>query len=1049
MHNLLQLIKAMKRKTNERMQLMFESAPLAVTFLDMNYKVIDCNENTVKLFGLASKEEYVEKFHALLPKYQPDGNKSKIKRLEIIRKTLAEGYSRFEWMFQKLNGQLIPCEVTLVRVKYKRNFVVVGYLRDLREEKKMLTVLNRQAHLLDTVNTAASLLLTGSDTHAFETTLLKCFNLIGNCLDVDRVQIWRNEKIDGDIHFVLRHEWLSQYGKSCKTIPIGLSFPYQIKPEWEKLFLRGGHINSPVSMLSEEEQSFLGYYGMKSVVMLPMFLEDIFWGFFYIDDCRHERTFTEVEINILTSAGLMMTSSVNRNIQNIKMHEAEERMQIMIDAAPLCACFWDEHLALVDCNLEAVKMFDVFDKQEFIDKFILLSPEYQPCGESSISKGIRLVKKALEEGFSRFEWMHQKLNGEQIPVEVTCTRVKYKNKFIVIEYIRDLREQQAMLREMQKAEIAEESNRAKSNFLARMSHEIRTPMNAILGITEIQLQDQSLRQVTKQAFERILSSGNLLLGIINDILDLSKIEAGKLELIPVQYNLPSLIQDAVQLNIVHSENKPVDFLLNVNENLPLLFYGNELRIKQIINNILSNAFKYTDVGMITMTVSAEPCPDGGDVILVIEITDTGHGMSEEQINMLGSEYMQFNTETNRKTDGTGLGMNIVMNLVKLMNGVISIKSTPDVGSSFTVRLPQKRIGTETIGKECAEKLTNLNYSGTTRMTAAQVNQEFMPYGKILVVDDIETNLYVARGLLTPYGLSIDTAASGFEAVEKIKNGYVYDVIFMDYMMHKMDGIEATQIIRKYGYTNPIVALTANAIAGQAEVFLSNGFDDFISKPIDIRQLNAVLNRLVRDKQPPDVLEKAHKQKAVLYSAISQKDVSRQLADIFLRDANKSIKLLELVLAGKFRNNDDISLFVINTHSMKSALANIGEQDLSAEAKELEQAGREQNIEFMLAKLPGFLERLSAVKKKLQAKNNANETKSSEDSDISLLKAKLLEIQAACAEYKKKDAKKALTELMERQWQALTKELLCSIDEKLLHSEFEKIIDDISNFFKQA
>jgi PAS domain S-box-containing protein len=1038
-----------KERSDERMHIMFEVTPLAAIFLDKNYKVIDCNQKAVQMFELSDREDLIKKYFELSPEHQPDGSFSAKAGYERFQETLEREILRFEWMYQKTNGEPIPCEVTLSRVKYKNDFMVVGYMRDLRELKQMLKVVQQRASLLDTVNTAATILLSNNNESFFEVSLMKSFELLGACLDVDRLQIWRNELINGEVHFVLRHGWLSEVAMRCKSVPIGLSFPYSIKTRWETLFLRGGHVNAPISKLPEEDKNFFEYYETKSVVMLPMFLDGEFWGFFSIDDCHCERTFSDEEISILTSAGLMMTSAVNRNIQTVKMREADERTQIMIDSAPFCAIFWDENLNIIDCNKEAVKIFELSSKQEFIDRFGNLSPEYQPDGVPSVEKGAFLVGKALNEGYSRFEWTHQKLNGELIPVDVTCVRVKHRGEFTVTEYIRDLREQKAMLAEMHKAEIAEESNKAKSDFLARMSHEIRTPMNAILGITEIQLQDTTLPHMTRDALERIHNSGDLLLGIINDILDLSKIEAGRLELIPSQYDIASLIHDTVLLNMMRYESKPIEFKLEVDKNVPAMFIGDELRIKQILNNLLSNAFKYTNEGEINLSVSIDALnEENSSVTLVFSVRDTGQGMTEEQVLKLGNEYSRFNSEANRTTEGTGLGMNITRNLLQIMNGDIQIKSTPGVGSVFTVYLPQKYADALPIGEEVAENLMRLNFSNTVKIRNVQVNREFMPYGRVLIVDDVETNLFVARGLMASYGLSIDTAVSGFDAIDKIKEGSDYDVIFMDHMMPKMDGIEATKIIRTLGYSKPVIALTANAIAGQAEMFLKSGFDDFISKPIDIRQLNYVLNKLIRDKYPAEVVEAARKQKEKMSVESQQANMDSQLTEFFIRDAKKAAAVMEAILINKCRRADDTSMFVINIHAMKSALANVGEAILSQEAARLEQAGREKNTALVLEALPSFMKSLYVIIRKFEEEGKkSREVKENVQGDNDFLKEKLKEISAASSIYSKKAAKDSLAELKEKAWSPEIEEYLSVIAEHLLHSEFDEVKKNIDEHLK--
>jgi len=728
----------------------------------------------------------------------------------------------------------------------------------------------------------------------------------------------------------------------------------------------------------------------------------------------------------------------------MKTHETEERTQIMLDSAPFSVIFWDKDLKLIDCNQEAVNMFEMIDKADFIENFYKLSPEYQPDGILSKDKGIDLVGRALREGQSRFEWTHQKMNGEKLPVEAICIRVKHKNEFTVMEYIRDLREQKKMIAEMRKAEAAEESSKAKSEFLAKMSHEIRTPMNAILGITEIQLQDESLSRGTKEALERIFNSADLLLGIINDILDLSKIEAGKFELTPAQYDIASLIHDTVQLNMMRYESKPIEFKLEIDEKIPVILFGDELRIKQILNNLLSNAFKYTSEGMISLTILFEPM-DSDNVMIIFRISDTGQGMTAEQVQKLGSEYSRFNMEANRNTEGTGLGMNITRSLLRMMNATIEIESAPNEGSIFTIHLPQKFLDNDPIGRVMAENLMQLNFVNEQRMRNLQINREYMPYGRVLIVDDVETNLYVARGLMASYDLSIDTAMSGYEAIEKIKNKSNYDVIFMDHMMPKMDGIEATKIIRELGYTKPIVALTANALTGQAEMFLKNGFDEFISKPIDIRQLNMVLNKLVRDKYPPEVVNAARKQKELVAGRKKPQDVDSQLLSFFISDAKKAIAVLESIYLNKCRRADDVSMFIINIHAMKSALANVGEKELSGEALILEQMGRDNDVKILLERLPLFLESLYKVIAKFEEKGKV---KKEGFGDYTQLNEKLIEIRTACVDYNKKAAKDLLAELKTKEWSEPVNKQLDILAEFLLHSEFDEAVKNIDEYLSR-
>jgi signal transduction histidine kinase/CheY-like chemotaxis protein len=737
-----------------------------------------------------------------------------------------------------------------------------------------------------------------------------------------------------------------------------------------------------------------------------------------------------------------ITKKISKIISPAKSTEKRsgtgKRLQHLLDATPLSCFMIDNTFQILECNQEILKLFRLQDKQKFIDDYYDFSPEYQPSGELSKDAINKYFNDAFEEGDCCFEWVYQNLDGEEIHTEVTLIRVKYRGVYAVAGYIRDLRELMAMVAEMRRAEMAEESNKAKSDFLAKMSHEIRTPMNAILGITEIQLQDNTLPLANREALERIYNSGDLLLGIINDILDLSKIEAGKFELVCSKYEIASLIHDVTNLNLIRFESKPIEFILEVDENIPAALIGDELRIKQILNNLLSNAFKYTQKGRVELALSVEPVNEINSIMLVFRVVDTGQGMTQEQIKRLGDMFSRFNLEANIKTEGSGLGMNITQNLVQMMKGTILVESTPGVGTTFTVRLPQQFASNVPLGSELSKNLKKLNLKNTIKIRNIQIKQDYMPYGKVLVVDDVETNLYVARGLMAPYGFSIDTALSGYETIDKVKAGAEYDIIFMDHLMPGMDGMETTNQIRSLGYNKPVVALTANAITGQVDIFLKNGFDDFISKPVDIRQLNSVLNKYIRDKQPPEVLEEANRQRNRLYAAGGHNiAVDPQLAEFFARDAEKASS----VLAGIYENNcsrvDDIPIFIINIHAMKSALANVGENELSDNAGQLEEAGRDNNVNLILSALPDFLSSLRKVIDKLKPVEDIDDAVSEDTMDRSYLKEKLTVIEASCALFDKKAAKNALAELKKKPWPKPIREQFSAITDHLLHSDFEE------------
>ncbi|MDR2965056.1 MAG: response regulator [Treponema sp.] len=601
-------------------------------------------------------------------------------------------------------------------------------------------------------------------------------------------------------------------------------------------------------------------------------------------------------------------------------------------------------------------------------------------------------------------------------------------------------------------ELAEQSSHYKSAFLANMSHEVRTPMNAILGIAEIYLRNEYISPSVEEAFAKIYDSGNLLLHIINDILDLSKIEAGKMELIPVKYNVPSLINDSIQLNLLRYESKPIECKINVDKDTPLTLYGDELRIKQVLNNVLSNAFKYTHSGEVILSVSAEyPKNEEKTAILVFNVKDTGQGMTEEQVNRLFDEYTRFNLKANRTTVGTGLGMTITKNILNMMNGTINVESRLGEGSVFTVKIPQLRLGSSVCGTELADKLHNFAFHSTSIEKKSRIIREYMPYGSVLIVDDVESNIYVAKGMLMSYGLKIDTATSGFEAIEKIEKGNVYDVIFMDHMMPKMDGMETVKRIREMNYKNTIVALTANAIVGQAGVFMENGFDGYISKPIDSREMNHLLNDFIRNKQPPEVVHKARLEQQQKNSRHKKQGI--ELSDVerfFVLDAEKAKEVLEKMFAQPHElSKPELELYIITIHGMKSALANIGEKQLSEIALRLETAGREENHPIILEETSVFIKALQSliIKYKPEEKTDTQDTEITDESK-QLLREKLADMKEACVSLNKKAAKEALNLLKQINWPQNITSVLDNLSVLLLHSAFEEVESIVEDLLEQ-
>ncbi|MCL2003149.1 MAG: PAS domain-containing protein [Oscillospiraceae bacterium] len=962
---------------------------------------------------------------------------------------------------------------------------VNAVIRDEKESEILEAnqALDQQNDLLYAVNRAASALLTADAGETFRALLMEGMEIIGRSVDADCVEIWKNEMVDGELHAVNIHYWFSDRVSHLEpAASAAQSFPYSDTHDWENRLARGECIQGSLQSLLPEDQPFVESFGIKSLLVIPMFMGSELWGMCCIDDYTKSREFSEDEVSILRSMGNMMASTIVRQNLTSEIRKANHLTKILLDESPLCCQLWDSSLKKIDCNEAAVKLFGFKDKQDYLENYALLYPEYQPDGQPTAEKAYNSVKKAFDEGSFTLDWTYKLPDGTMMPTEITLIRVEYEDGHGVAGYTRDLREQKRMMDEIEQraneiaihkntlqtminsmpdfvfgkdlncnytllnlsaatylnveidsiigkndieglgfpAEVAEEllqqdkkifsgepkfiaehwipahdgslryfettkapitqdgaiiglvgvsrditektqmkkeletaleqataASKAKGEFLAKMSHEIRTPMNAIIGMTELALREDNINVIHEHSLS-VKQAGSTLLSIINDILDFSKIEQGKLEIVSAKYNVSSLINDVIsitRMKVIHSQLR---FTVNIDCNIPYELIGDEVKIRQALINVLWNAVKYTDSGFVSLSVSGE-ITDGDTVELVMKVADSGRGIKQEDIGNLFGDFVQFESELSRNTEGVGLGLAITKSLVSAMGGRIDVESEYGKGSLFTLTLPQKfhvraaMAAIEEPGKkvllyeqnktyadsvfqtlgnlgvhcdraendnELYEKLAAQSYGFVFISATLYGNNEYVlttfgkdakvvllakfggtissvglkvlempaycvsvanvlnnvsggassdgngalvefsaPDAKVLVVDDINTNLVVANGLLRPYNMRVDLCRSGMDALEAIK-ARRYDLVFMDHKMPRMDGVETKDRIRAMGdgdsyyKTVPIVALTANAVNDAKKMFLENGFDDFLAKPIDTVELNAILKKWI-------------------------------------------------------------------------------------------------------------------------------------------------------------------------------------------------------------
>lgn len=578
--------------------------------------------------------------------------------------------------------------------------------------------------------------------------------------------------------------------------------------------------------------------------------------------------------------------------------------------------------------------------------------------------------------------VNYELNGHIYQVKKSCISPKesYLCHIFILYDITTIYNTQINL--LQAREEAEFANEAKSRFLANMSHEIRTPINAVLGMNTMILRKSTDDEILKYASD-IQDAGKNLLEIINDILDFSKIESGKMEIASDKYVFLDVVKDLYNMINTKAREKKLNFKMDIDDTIPSVLLGDDVRVRQVLINLLTNAVKYTVTGTVTFIVRKNNFVElrNDECSLHFEVRDTGIGIKEEDISKLTEKFVRIEESRNRNIEGTGLGINIVSSLLKMMNSELSVESVYGEGSTFYFDLVQPVIDSTPIG-DVEKKIKTFNKEERKYETKV-----YIPDARLLVVDDNNLNLSVFTRLVSDMKCQVDVADSGFKCLELVEKNK-YDLIFMDHMMPKMDGTETLHRMHNMGdYINsdtPVVILTANAIRGAKEQYLSEGFVDYLSKPIDVAKLEAIIERYVLNNgKELAEQEKDTSEEIIAVDTLEEKAELEELPFIDGVDWEHAISKLkdEGLLRESVRNyfgmaatdlntlkamyeklREDVSQeitvesfsdFRIKIHSMKSNVATIGADHLAGLAKYLEYAARDCNLETINNLLPLF------------------------------------------------------------------------------------------------